>query len=61
MEHTGKIVNRKENQDRTTYLLQVETSLRNANQDIKILKKAIDDLVRENVELRIKLSRMELA
>ena len=61
MEHTGKIVNRKENQDRTTYLLQVETSLRNANQDIKILKKAIDDLVRKNVELRIKLSRMELA
>lgn len=61
MEHTGKIVNRKENQDRTTYLLQVETSLRHAEQDIKILKKAIDDLVRENVELRIKLSRMELA
>lgn len=61
MEHAGKIVNRKENQDRTTYLLQVETSLRYAEQDIKILKKAIDDLVRENVELRIKLSRMELA
>ena len=61
MEHTGKIVNRKENQDRTTYLLQVETSLRHAEQDIKILKKAIEDLVRENVELRIKLSRMELA
>jgi regulator of replication initiation timing len=61
MEHTGKIVNRKENQDRTTNLLKTETALRNANQDIKILKKAIDDLVRENVELRIKLSRMELA
>lgn len=61
MEHTGKIVNRKENQDRTTNLLKTETALRNANQDIKILKKTIDDLVRENVELRIKLSRMELA
>ena len=41
--------------------LQLKVALSNAEQDIKILKKAIDDLVRENVELRIKLSRMELA
>ncbi len=60
MEHTGKIVNRKENQERTTYMLQIEHALDVANQDKKILRNAIDQLLKENGELRIKIATLEL-
>lgn len=60
MEHTGKIVNRKENQDRTTYILQLEQALSRAQQDFKIVKHALDGLVEENTKLRLKIAEMEL-
>lgn len=60
MEHVGKIVNRKDNQDRTTYMLQLEHALDVANQDKKILKKALDGLVEENSRLRIRIAELEL-
>lgn len=60
MEHTGKIVNRKENQDRTTYILQLEQALSRAQQDFKIVKHALDGLVEENTKLRLRIAEMEL-
>lgn len=60
MEHVGKIVNRKENQDRTTYMLQLEQALSRAQQDFKIVKHALDGLVEENTKLRLKIAEMEL-
>jgi regulator of replication initiation timing len=60
MENKGKIVDRKENIDRTTYTLQLEHALDVANQDKKILKKALDGLVEENGRLRIRIAELEL-
>lgn len=60
MEHVGKIVNRKENQDKTTYILRLEHALDVASQDKKILKNAIDQLLKENGELRIRIATLEL-
>lgn len=60
MEHVGKIVNRKENQDRTTYMLQLEQALSRAQQDFKIVKHALDGLVEENTKLRLRIAEMEL-
>ena len=56
MENKGKIVDRKENIDRTTYTLQLEHALDVANQDKKILKKALDGLVEENTKLRLRIA-----
>lgn len=60
MENKGKIVDRKENQDRTTYMLQLEQALSRAQQDFKIVKHALDRLVEENTKLRLKIAEMEL-
>lgn len=60
MEHVGKIVNRKENQDRTTYMLKLEQALSRAQQDFKIVKHALDGLVEENTKLRLRIAEMEL-
>jgi regulator of replication initiation timing len=60
MENKGKIVDRKENQDRTTYILQLEQALNLAQQDFKIVKHALDGLVEENTKLRLKIAEMEL-
>lgn len=60
MENKGKIVDRKENQDRTTYMLQLEQALSRAQQDFKIVKHALDGLVEENTKLRLKIAEMEL-
>ena len=60
MENKGKIVDRKENIDRTTYMLQLEQALSRSQQDFKIVKKALDGLVEENTKLRLKIAEMEL-
>lgn len=60
MEYKGKIVDKKENQDRTTYMLQLEQALSRAQQDFKIVKHALDSLVEENTKLRLKIAEMEL-
>lgn len=60
MENKGKIVDRKENQDRTTYILQLEQALNRAQQDFKIVKHALDGLVEENTKLRLRIAEMEL-
>jgi len=60
MENKGKIVDRKENQERTTYMLQLEQALSRAQQDFKIVKHALDGLVEENTKLRLKIAEMEL-
>lgn len=60
MEYKGKIVDKKENQDRTTYMLQLEQALSRAQQDFKIVKHALDGLVEENTKLRLKIAEMEL-
>lgn len=60
MEHKGKIVDRKDNQDRMTYTLQLEQALQNAQQDYKIIKHALDGLVEENSRLRIRIAELEL-
>lgn len=60
MEHIGKIVNREENQARMTYLLQVETALRYAQQDKKILENTIHDLVLEVCRLRTEIAQLKM-
>lgn len=60
MENKGKIVDRKENINRTTYMLQLEQALSRSQQDFKIVKKALDGLVEENNKLRLKIAEMEL-
>ena len=60
MEHVGKIVNRKENQDRMTYTLQLEQALSRVQHDYEIIKHALDGLVEENSRLRIKIAELEL-
>lgn len=60
MENQGKIVDRKENINRTTYMLQLEQALSRSQQDFKIVKKALDGLVEENTKLRLKIAEMEL-
>lgn len=60
MENKGKIVDRKENINRTTYMLQLEQALSRSQQDFKIVKKALDGLVEENTKLRLKIAEMEL-
>jgi len=60
MENKGKIVDRKENKERTTYMLQLEQALSRAQQDFKIVKHALDGLVEENTKLRLKIAEMEL-
>jgi regulator of replication initiation timing len=60
MENKGKIVDRKENIDRTTYTLQLEQALQRVQQDYKIIKHALDGLVEENGRLRIRIAELEL-
>ena len=57
MEAKGKIVNRKDNQSRTTYMLQLETALSRCQADKRILENTIADLVKEVSLLRIKLAQ----
>lgn len=60
METKGKIVDRKENIARTTYILQLEQALSRSQMDYKIIKHTLDGLVEENTKLRLKIAEMEL-
>ena len=57
MEYQNKKVPAKENIERTTYLLQLETALSRCQADKRILENTIADLVKEVSLLRIKLAQ----
>ena len=58
MEYKHKLVDAQDNKNKMTYLLQLETALRNAQEDKKILSEAIDSYIKEITRLKLENDRL---
>lgn len=58
MEYKHKLVDAQENKSKMTYLLQLETALRNAEADKKILADAVESYIKEIARLKLENDRL---
>lgn len=58
MEYKHKLVDAEENKSKMTYLLQLETALRNAQADKKILADAVESYIKEIARLKLENDRL---
>lgn len=58
MEYKHKLVDAQENKGKMTYLLQLETALRNAEADKKILADAVESYIKEIARLKLENDRL---